>query len=144
MRFWDSSAIVPLVFEEANSRAVDRALDEDPVVTVWWATPVECVSAAARREREKTHSSDAINSAIARIDELALSWIVVNTSAFVADAARRLLRYHSLRAADALQLAAAISASNQVPKSLPFVCFDKRLRQAAMREGFQLLPESLE
>lgn len=144
MRFWDSSAIVPLMFEEETSAVVDRALEEDPLLFVWWATPVECVSAAARRERERTHSAEAINSAVARLDELAASWMVVNPAPSIAVTARRVLRLHPLRAADALQLAAAIHAANEDPRSIQFACFDRRLRDAAAREGFALVPVSME
>lgn len=49
----------------------------------------------------------------------------------------------STRAADALQLAAAIVATEHAPASLPFVSLDERLNDAAAREGFQVLPGSL-
>jgi hypothetical protein len=50
--------------------------------------------------------------------------------------ARRLLRVHPLRAADALQLAAAFVASERRPPTLEFVCLADRLNDAARREGF--------
>lgn len=144
MRFWDSSAIVPPMFEEATSAVVDRVIGEDSVLVVWWATPVECVSAAARREREKTHGADAITNALARLDELARSWMVVNPVPAIAATARRVLRLHPVRAADALQLAAAIYSANEGSGPLPFTCFDRRLRDAAAREGFTLVPASID
>jgi predicted nucleic acid-binding protein len=51
----------------------------------------------------------------------------------------RLLRLHSLRAADALQLAAAIVLSEHDPATLPFVTLDDQLARAAELEGFSLL-----
>jgi hypothetical protein len=51
----------------------------------------------------------------------------------------RLLRVHPLRAADSLQLAAAVVASEGDPGELPFVCLDEKLAQAASREGFVCL-----
>ncbi len=51
----------------------------------------------------------------------------------------RLLRVHPLRAADAFQLAAAIAAADESPRSLPFVTFDSRLARAAEREGFPVI-----
>jgi hypothetical protein len=53
--------------------------------------------------------------------------------------AERLLRTHPLRAADALQLAAALIAADHDPTSLAIVCLDERLRVAARREGFIVL-----
>jgi hypothetical protein len=53
--------------------------------------------------------------------------------------AERLLRTHPLRAADSLQLAAALIASDHDPRSLELVCMDERLKSAARREGFTVL-----
>jgi hypothetical protein len=50
-----------------------------------------------------------------------------------------LLRVHDLRAADALQLAAAIAAAEGQPASLELVCLDDRLIRAAEREGFPIV-----
>ena len=58
MRFWDSSAIVPLIVAETSSVAVRALLADDSEVVVWWSTEIECLSALARREREKNVSSD--------------------------------------------------------------------------------------
>jgi predicted nucleic acid-binding protein len=46
---------------------------------------------------------------------------------------------HPLRAADALQLGSAIVAADGDPSSLEFVTFDRRLAEAALREGFPVL-----
>jgi predicted nucleic acid-binding protein len=51
----------------------------------------------------------------------------------------RLLRVHPLRAADALQLAAAIVAAEDHPATLQLVTLDERLAQAAEREGFEVV-----
>jgi hypothetical protein len=56
------------------------------------------------------------------------------------DVALRLLRNHPLRAADALQLAAALIASEETPQTLEFICLDDRLALAARREGFTVIP----
>ncbi|MCX6599391.1 MAG: PIN domain-containing protein, partial [Acidobacteria bacterium] len=67
-------------------------------------------------------------------------WAEVAPAAVVRARARTLLSVHALRAADALQLAAAITAAQGEPQRLPFVCLDDRLRLAAAREGFRVLP----
>lgn len=51
------------------------------------------------------------------------------------DLAKRLLRVHPLRTADALQLAAALVYRAE-GSPLDFVCLDERLCSAAEREGF--------
>jgi len=51
----------------------------------------------------------------------------------------RLLRVHPLRAAGALQLAAAFSAAEQRPSSLEMITVDDRLASAAQKEGFAVI-----
>ena len=58
--------------------------------------------------------------------------------------AARLLAVHPLRAADALQLAAALVWVEEQPHGERFVSLDGRLRDAAAREGFTLVPADLE
>jgi uncharacterized protein len=136
VRFWDSSAIVPLTVTEASTDAMRAIAEEDPVMSVWWATEVECVCALARLEREGELSDTATTVALERLDVLAESWNEVQPVVAVRGAARRLLRVHTLRAADALQLAAAVVAAEGQPASLEIVTLDERLAAAARREGF--------
>jgi predicted nucleic acid-binding protein len=136
LRYWDSSAIIPLTVTEAGTDAMRVIAEEDPVMCVWWATEVECVSALARLEREGALTDTAMTGALERLDLLAESWNEVQPVAAVRSAARRLLRVHTLRAADALQLAAAVVAAEGQPASLGIVTLDERLAAAARREGF--------
>ncbi len=112
---------------------------QDPEIIVWWATEVECVSAVARAERDAAIATGTALSAYARLDALAAAWNEIEPVQAVRRAAARLLRVHQLRAADALQLAAAITASEGDPRSMPFVTLDDRLAQAARREGFPVI-----
>lgn len=139
MRFWDSSAIVPLLVAESSTQALVTAFVRDPELVVWWATEVECVSALARLEREASIDAPAMGEALARLDALALAWHEVQPAARTRQVAVRLLRTHGLRAGDALQLAAAIAAAEDSPGSLPLVTLDARLATAAEREGFPVL-----
>jgi uncharacterized protein len=136
LKFWDSSAVVPLMVGEATTDAMRAIADEDPSMLVWWATPVECVSALARLERDGDLTGAAVAVAIERLDTLAEGWNEVQPVEAVRRAARRLLRVHPLRAADALQLAAAVVAAEGNAASLELVTLDDRLVEAARREGF--------
>jgi uncharacterized protein len=136
LRFWDSSAIVPLIVAEASTDSVQAIAGEDPAMCVWWGTEIECVSAVARLEREDALAETAMIAALERLDLLAEAWNEVQPVAAVRGTARRLLRVHPLRAADALQLAAAVFAAEGVPASLDLVTLDERLAAAARREGF--------
>ncbi len=139
MRFWDSSAVVPLLVVEPSSPAVMRSYELDPEIVAWWATEAECVSALARLEREGSLASSSMVEGLRRLDALAQAWREVQPVAAVREIAVRLLRVHPLRTADALQLAAAIVVAEGHPSSLPLVTLDERLAQAAEREGFAIV-----
>ena len=135
MKFWDSSALMPLlVAEKATKDATALAL-QDPETVVWWGTPVECASAIARLERNGELSPSAVVVAFARLDQLAAGWLQVEPSDEIRETARRLLRVHPLRAADALQLAAAFVAAERRPPTMTFVTLDNDLRTAAAARG---------
>src|SRR6202007_2662803 len=52
VKFWDASAIVPLLIAEAPTRRLQALAAGDPDILVWWGSPVECVSALARLDRD--------------------------------------------------------------------------------------------
>lgn len=138
MKFWDTSALVSLLLEEPATASTQALYDEDPELLVWWATPVECMSALSRSERDKSEAPDAIKIALQRLRALAENWNEILPAQSVRRHAERLVRSHPLRAADALQLAAAVVAAEADPWSLPFVCLDRRLAAAALKEGFSV------
>ena len=139
MKFWDSSALVPLLVNERASIAILRELERDPGVLAWWTTEVECVSALCRLERDSSLDASGLAEAIGRLNELTPSWQVIQPTARVRAAAVRLLRVHPLRSADALQLAAALEGSEGEPRTLPFITLDDGLAHAAGREGFPVV-----
>lgn len=139
MRFWDASAVVPLVVAEAPRDALLALLEADPDMLVWWGTPVECASAIARRERDGALPLGDATAALDRLKRLGRSWHEVLPADPLRSVALRLLRVHPLRAADSLQLAAAIVAAEHEPGTLEFVSLDDRLNEAASREGFRLV-----
>lgn len=140
MRFWDSSALVPLFVAETASPSMHALVGVDPEIVAWWATQVECISAIAQREREGAADPASVEQALGRLDELANAWHEIEPSEQVRRTARRVLRVHPLRTADALQVAAAIVAAEGRPSSLELVTLDDRLADAARREGFVVTP----
>ncbi len=139
MRFWDSSAIVPLVCAEAASRRCRSWLRADPVVVVWALAATEVVSALARKRRDGALDRARFTVAKRRLAKLEAAWSEVGQYDPVRTRARRLLESHPLRAADALHLAAALVAVEERPSTIEFVTFDERLAEAAEREGFGVL-----
>jgi predicted nucleic acid-binding protein len=139
MRFWDASAIVPLLVLEPSSDLLLDLLERDPVMVVWWGAPVECTSAIARRERDGALTVADATTALERLRAVAAGWHEVLPVDQVRSTAQRLLRVHPLRSADSLQLAAAIVAAEHEPPTLEFVSLDERLHDAASREGFRIV-----
>jgi uncharacterized protein len=139
MRFWDASAIVPLLINEPQHTAVDALVEEDSELLVWWGTPVEIVSALARRERDGSLQAVEVTQAIAALAELSETWEEIVPSDRIRRVATRLLRHHPLRAADSLQLAAALVAADDQPGSLEIVSLDAKLNNIARREGFRVI-----
>jgi uncharacterized protein len=141
MIFWDSSAIVPLlVLGEPRQGELAALIEEDAGVVVWWGTVVECAAAIARAERDASRRELAARARRA-LPLVARAWDEVQPSDEVREAAQLLLRRHPLRAADALQLAAATVWSRGRPAGHRFCCLDDRLNTAATVEGFVVVPE---
>lgn len=139
MKFWDSSAVVPLLAMDAATDHMREVYGKDSIMIVWWGTMVECMSALARLEREKKLDTVTITRAGKRLKQMQRLWQEVQPLESLRDIALRLLRVHFLRAADSLQLAAAILASEHRPPTMDFVCLDARLALAAQREGFNVI-----
>ena len=114
-------------------------LKTDPQIIVWWASEIECASAIARLERQADLDAGSARKAFQRLDALKEAWHEVQPSEAVRGIARRILRVHNLRAGDALQLAAALIASETKPGSLEIVSLDDRLVDAAVREGLAVV-----
>lgn len=139
VRFWDASALVPLLVEEATTSVMREWYARDEELAVWWATEVECISAIARRRGTTALDSNAVLAGLTRLARLADVWTEMAPTQTIRETAIRLLRTHDLRAADGLQLAAAFAASEGRPSTLTFVSLDARLNEVAVREGFRLL-----
>jgi uncharacterized protein len=140
VRFWDASALFALVAVEPSAAVLRRAMEEDPWGIAWFFTPVEIRSALARRRRAGEIEADVCEAAWTRLETLRLRFSEVDSFRPVRERAQRLLDLHALRAADALQLAAAIVSAEGRPTTLPFVTLDGRLAEAARKEGFRVLP----
>jgi predicted nucleic acid-binding protein len=136
VKFWDTSALVPLLVSEVSTGRLQAIASKDPTMFVWWGCEVECVSALARLQREGVLDELTVSLALDRLRQLASTWQEVDASDALREAAVRFVRVHPLRAADALQLAAAYLASERRPTSLEVVTLDERLAAAARKEGF--------
>jgi uncharacterized protein len=136
--FWDASALVPLCVP-FNDRQNNRRLLHQHAPVVWWGSDIEIRSALCRLTREKLLTGHQYSAALQRLSILRKGWREIQPTNRLRDIAGVLLELHTLRAADALQLAAALVWCNQKPKNRAFLCSDARLQEAARREGFDIL-----
>lgn len=136
MRFWDSSAVVPLLVEQEPSARAAAWVAEDAALVLWTLTSVEVTSALRRLVREQTVEEKIARVAGARMDDLVRACHLVVDVDPVKSLATRLLRVHSLRAFDALQLGAALHWTEGYPEGQTLHTLDSRLAAAARREGF--------
>ena len=133
--FWDASALVPLCARQSASVAAREAL-KGRAIAAWWATPVEIVGALCRLLRFGDLSQKQWEQAVRRLGDLRRWWTEIMPDDRVRELAGALLQQHPLRAADALQLAAALVWAEERPQTRHFVCLDRRLAEAATKEGF--------
>lgn len=140
MRYWDASAIAPLVVSEETSELARSWLAEDPSIVTWAWTRVELMSAVERRVREGTVSRAERRLVVDRLGLLWKAWDEVTDLVTVRTKAIPILARHPVRAADAAQLGAALVVAEHVPEGLTFVCLDRRLNEAAEKEGLRTLP----
>jgi predicted nucleic acid-binding protein len=135
--FWDSSALIPLCVQQLQTQR-SEALYINYGVTVWWSTQVEIISGLTRllRMREIDAAEFVEGKQVAQA--MAMIWTAIKPSANVEREARALLEQYPLRAADALQLAAALEWCEGKPKGRVFLTFDQRLGEVAAQAGFTL------
>jgi uncharacterized protein len=139
VRFWDSSAIVPLTIVEPGWARVRKWFDSDSEIIVWTLTRVELLSAIARLRREDSRSAPILTVARRNVMRAWDGWSEITNVELVRRHAERLVESYPLRSADALQLGAALIAAEGDPTNLELVTLDRNLADAAEREGFAVL-----
>ena len=139
MRYWDASALVPLVVAEPDSELVRTWLSEDDQIVTWAWSRTEITGAIERRARDGSLSRHQRREALRRFEAFAESWDEVTELLAVRSRANALLARHPLRAADAGQLGAALLIHEQLAGALTFVCLDHRLSTAAELESLRVM-----
>jgi uncharacterized protein len=137
--FWDTSGIVPLCcFQPQSGRARQTSRIYARQV-VWWATSVEAVSSFNRLKREGHLTPSECRHALERFEHLRRLWNEIQPTEEVRHRAERLLSSHQLRAADSLQLSAALVWCSNRPRGRVFIGADGNLSDAAEGEGFTVI-----
>jgi uncharacterized protein len=144
VRFWNSSALLPLISEEALSSVVAGLLIDDGEIVVWWGTWLECSAAVSRLRREKSLHEAGEEEARAALNRLAGNWVEQRPTDDTNLLAMLVWKRHPFKAADTLHIAAALRWCEGETNGTGFVCLDSRLCQAASDRGFEVLPATSE
>jgi predicted nucleic acid-binding protein len=141
VKFWDTSALAPLVIDEPSTEAMRELIKTDPDVIVWMLSSVELLSVLGRIGRHAPALGDLLPTVRLDTMELFRHWAAVTHVEGVKRRAERLVGVHPLSAADAMQLGAALLASGDRHETLPFVTLDRDLARAARLEGFRVIAD---
>lgn len=129
MLFWDTSAVIPLVFREPNSILAMEASGSSSQNYAWNWLKIEAHAALARR-----NATDAQTDHLRRLlDAILFIDIPPDKTNELCDINRK----WKLRAADAAHLFCFQQAALVLP-DLRFVCFDDEIRDVALKNGFNL------
>ena len=139
MKFWDTSALAPLLIDEPSTPSMRALVAADPDVIVWTFSSVELLSVFGRLGRQTPALADLLPGVRLDAMDLFRHWTTVTHVEGAKRRAERLVGVHPLSAADALQLGAALLASGDRPETLPFVTLDRNLARAAQLEGFRVV-----
>jgi uncharacterized protein len=136
--YFDSSAIVKLYANETHHETV-RAFASVPICTSLARVEVTAAFFGKARSGEISVGVAEVLAQVFRADWDEGRFLHITPNEQIETEAARLTSVYWVRGFDAVHLATAIALRQAVPECNLFVCFDKRLNAAAVREQFQLL-----
>jgi hypothetical protein len=74
VKFWDASAILPLLVAVTTTERLQALAQRDPDMLAWWGSAVKCASALARLEREAALDAKSAELAFQRLRLIADAW----------------------------------------------------------------------
>lgn len=134
--YWDTSALLALIFEEPRGEEVRRLAQKKDALPGYTSffTFIEMESAYARRMSEGALKSSQLPELRLKAQKLESSLALIWPDEDTLKDARHLVLEQGLRPGDALQLASArlLLAAGE---GASFVCLDEKLNQAAQAVG---------
>lgn len=135
--FLDTSALVKLYVEEEGSAAVVAQAEAADLLAASRIAWIELMSALARRAREQPQAASALEAARKRFVADWAQFLTIEVTQALVELAGDYTDTFSLRAYDALQLAAVQSVQAELLGEVKFACFDARLVKAAKVLGIE-------
>lgn len=136
IRYFDASALVKRYVDEPQGETV-RGLLASAIPATSRLSEVEIASALVRRCREGDLSAEERDRALTALAADLAAMNVIELGPEVSALAVRLLERHGLRAGDAVQLASSAYLQKKVGREVEFLAYDRRLVEAAAREGLK-------
>jgi predicted nucleic acid-binding protein len=137
--YLDTSALVKLYIDEAESTAVKQRVEVARIVSTSRVAYVEARAGIARKFREAELSKTEYKHMIEDLEEDWQSYFIVEVSESITKLAGQLVHRNPLRGFDAIHLASALFLKNRTHLELSFACVDERLKDAARREGLTII-----
>ena len=135
--YLDTSALVKLYVEEAESMAIAAAVERAAAVATARITYAEARAAFARHARAGGLTAAELRRVVHQLDEEWGTYSIVEITDAVVRRAGTLAERHKLRGYDAVQLAAALDV-RLAGGDIEFSSFDVRLSRAAKRERLRI------
>ena len=139
----ESSAALAWLLEQEHAELVAKTLAEAEFVIASDLTLIECDRVLIRAVvLDELQESDAVHRQ-ARLNAVSTRWTLLTLDEEIIERARRPFPAEPVRTLDAIHLATALTARKAM-SDLAMLSLDDRIRKAADRLGFLLLPGNAE
>ena len=139
----ESSAVLAWLLDQEHAELIADTLAEAELVIASDLTLIECDRVLIRAVAlEELRESDAVQRQ-ARLNAVSTRWTLLALDEEIIERARRPFPVEPVRTLDAIHLASALTVRKAMP-DLAMLSLDDRIRTAADRLGFQLVPDDAE
>lgn len=133
--YLDTSALVKRYFEEPYSTEVAEQWQQADEIATSSVAYAEALASFHRKSREAVLDAEILDSISNNLRSDWQTFIRIQVTDELNTYIDRALTAHTLRGFDAIHLASAMILHEKFSESLRFICFDKKLTQAAKSEG---------
>ena len=139
--YLDTSALIKKYFSEPGSDEVVSRWRESTGIATFSVAYAEAVASINRKYRETGFGKGRLGNILGAFSRDWNSFIRVDVTDDLNGWIDKIISAHHLRGFDAIHLSSALIIHETVPEEFVFICYDKKLRQAAHREGLETLPD---